>query len=34
MESEADGTLDRDHLDAYVHSAFEWKIGLGDGGID
>lgn len=32
-ESDVDGTLDCDHLDAYVHNAFEWKIGLGDWGV-
>ena len=33
-ESNADSFIDRDHLDAYVHGAHEWKIGLYEDGID
>ena len=33
-KSNADGSIDRDHLDAYVHGAHEWKISLYDDGID
>lgn len=29
-----DGSIDRDHWDAYVHSVSEWKIGLYEDGID
>lgn len=34
LESNANGLIDRDHLDEYVHGAFEWKIGLYEDGID
>ena len=27
-------TLDRDHMDTYVHNAYKWKIGLYEGGVD
>lgn len=30
----ADGSVDRDHLDVYVHGTSEWKIGLYEDGID
>lgn len=26
-ESDADGSINREHLDAYVHDASKWKIG-------
>ena len=33
-ESKVNGSIDRNHLDAYVHGAHEWKISLYDDGID
>lgn len=30
----ANGSINCDHLDAYVHDASKWKIGLYDDGID
>ena len=32
-KSNANSSIDRDHLDAYVHNAHEWKIGLYEDGI-
>ena len=33
-KSNADGSIDRNHLDTYVHGASKWKIGLYEDGVD